>query len=149
MEINNDNILNKSYNYLDSLFVYIKNSVYDVFIEFVDEEEVGCFVYESQYVNNPNNLGDDEVNIEYDKLPMILGESTNGTVDLDEELDPHNTAFISENDEIDWDKIDWNDPRNDAYYDPHDECVEYPGFLHDNDGYGGYGSNYNGGYDSY
>lgn len=149
MEFNQGNILNESYNYFDSLFVYIKNSVYDVFIEFVDEEEVGSFVYESQYINNINNLEDLDINIEYEKLPLIVDDLNNDDILLDEEIDPHNTAFISENDKIDWDKIDWNDPRNDAYYDPHEECKEYPEFLHECDGYGGYGSNYNGGYDSY
>ena len=62
--------------------------------------------------------------------------------DEDENLNEHNTAFV-----LDSSQIDWEDPRNDAYYDPHDDCEEYPGLLH-NHGYS-YGSNYDGGYDSY
>jgi hypothetical protein len=149
MELNN--VLGKSYNYLDSLIVSIKNSIYDVFIELVDEEEVGCFVYESQNVNNIGNPENVEINVEHETLPILLGESSN-EIDVDEEIDVHNTAFIQDNTEIDCDdlddnEIDWNDPRNYAYYDPHDDCEEYPSFL--NNHYGSYGSNYDGGYDSY
>ena len=63
----------------------------------------------------------------------------------------HNHIFLDGNhvmiQVLDVDNIDWNDPRHDAYYDPHDDCVEYPNFLHNCDG--NYGSNYDGGYDSY
>ena len=145
-----NNVLEKSYDYLDSLIVSIKNSIYDVFIELVDEEEVGCFIYETQHMNDArtNNLENIDINIQYEKLPMLLGDSSTD-IDLDDEVDVHNTAFILDSDQIDWDKIDWNDPRNSAYYDFHEECKECPEFLHDSDGYGTYGSNYDGGYDSY
>ena len=99
--------------------------------------------------NNNTNCTTSEktiVDIEEElKGPLTIDELNNDVIDCEEEehenLNEHNTAFVLD--------IDWNDPRNGPYYDPHDDCVEYPSFLHDNDGYGCYGSNYDGGYDSY
>ena len=78
-------------------------------------------------------------------MPMIIDELNNDDViecDEDENLNQHNTAFV-----LDSSQIDRDDVRNDPYYDPHDDCVEYPNFLHNYDG--SYGSNYDGGYDSH
>jgi hypothetical protein len=148
MEFTN-NIFEKSYNYLDSFIVSIKNSFYDVFIE-LDEEEYSDIEYLVDIVENKYPNDNLDITIEEDsKGPMSIHELSvveNGEKikNTDEEVDEHNTAFI-----LEIDKIDWSDPRNSAYYDPHDDCVESPSFLHNSYNSGGYGSNYNGGYDSH
>lgn len=141
------NILEQSYSYLDSLIVSMKNQFYDVFIELRDdEEEEDEAESNSSLLNETNNS--EKFDIEEDDLkgPMTIDELNNDDIiechEEDENLNQHNTAFL-----LDTSQIDWNDPHHDAYYDPHDDCVEYPGFLHNYDG--GYGSNYDGGYDSY
>jgi hypothetical protein len=98
-------------------------------------------------VNETNN-SEKTIDIEEDmKYPLLIDE-LNGEViwceeeEEDDNLNQHNTAFV-----LDSSQIDWNDPRYGAYYDPHEECKEYPEFLYNNDG--NYGSNYNGGYDSH
>jgi hypothetical protein len=142
MEFTN-HLLEESYSYLDSIFVSIKNNIYDVFMDLHDDDDDNYGVL----FNKTNNTEKTIVDIEEDmKGPLLIDELNSDVIACDEEeedenLNQHNTAFVLD--------IDWNDPRNDAYYDPHDDCVEYPSFLHDNDGYGGYGSNYDGGYDSY
>ena len=145
MEFTN-NIFEQSYTYLDSFIISIKNHIYDVFMELDDDEEEATS--NTSLLNETNN-SENSINVEYDmKGPLLIDELISDVIaceeEEDENLNQHNTAFV-----LDVDNIDWNDPRNDAYYDPHDDCVEYPSFLHDNDGYGGYGSNYDGGYDSY
>jgi len=132
MEFNT--IIEQSYSYLDSVIVSIKNHIYDVFIDLHDddeEEESNCSL-----LNETNNS--ERFDIEEDlKGPMTLDELDNDEViesDEDENLNQHNTAFV-----LDSSQIDWNDP--------HDDCVEYPNFLHNYSG--GYGSNYDGGYDSH
>jgi hypothetical protein len=143
MEFNT--IFEQSYSYLDSLIVSMKNQLYDVFIELHDDEDEEA-VSNCSLLNETSNS--EKFDIEEDfGVPMIIDELNNDDViecDEDENLNQHNTAFVLESSQI-----DWNDPRNDAYNDPHDDCVEYPSFLHDSDGYGTYGSNYNGGYDSH
>jgi hypothetical protein len=143
MEFTN-NIFEKSYSYLDSLIVSIKNQFYDVFIELQDDDEEEA-VSNCSLLNETNNS--ERFDTEEDlKGPMtIVDELNNDDIiecDEDENLNEHNTAFV-----LDSSQIDWEDPRNDAYYDPHDDCEEYPDLLH-NHGYS-YGSNYDGGYDSY
>jgi hypothetical protein len=140
MEFNT--IFEQSYNYLDSLIVSIKNQFYDVFIDLQDDEEEA--ESNSSLLNESSNSEKFDTE-EYLKGPMTIDELNTDDViecDEDENLNQHNTAFV-----LDSSQIDWNDPCNDAYYDPHDDCVEYPNFLHNNDV--GYGSNYDGGYDSY
>jgi hypothetical protein len=144
MEFNT--IFEQSYSYLDSLIVSMKNQLYDVFIELHDDDDE--VVSNTSLLNETNN-SEKTFDTEDDmKVPLLIDELNSEVIlceeDEDENLNQHNTAFV-----VDSSEIDWNDPRYDAYYDPHDDCVEYPSFLHDNDGYGGYGSNYDGGYDSY
>jgi hypothetical protein len=141
MEFNT--IFEQSYSYLDSLIVSIKNQFYDVFIDLQDDDEEEA-ESNCSLLNETNNS--ERFDIEEDfKGPMTIDELNNDDViecDEDENLNQHNTAFVLESSQI-----DWEDPRNDAYYDPHDDCEEYPNFLHNYDG--SYGSNYDGGYDSY
>jgi hypothetical protein len=144
MEFNN--AFEKSYNYLGSIIVSIKNQLYDVFIDLQDDEEEEA-TSNTQLLNKTNN-SEKTVDIEEDmKYPLLIDE-LNGEViwceeeEEDDNLNQHNTAFV-----LDSSQIDWNDPRYGAYYDPHEECKEYPEFLYNNDG--NYGSNYNGGYDSH
>jgi hypothetical protein len=132
MEFNT--IFEQSYNYLDSLIVSIKNQFYDVFIDLQDdeeEEESNCSL-----LNETSNS--EKFDTEEDlKGPMTIDELNTDDViecDEDENLNQHNTAFV-----LDSSQIDLNDP--------HDDCVEYPNFLHNYSG--GYGSNYDGGYDSH
>ena len=144
MEFNN--VLEKSYSYLDSIIVSIKNSIYDVFMDLHDDDEEATS--NSSLLNETNN-SEKTIDIEDEVNGPLLIDELNSDVILceeeeDENLNQHNTAFV-----LDSSQIDWNDPRYDAYYDPHDDCVEYPSFLHDSDGDGTYGSNYNGGYDSH
>jgi hypothetical protein len=140
MEFNT--IFEHSYNYLDSLIVSIKNQFYDVFIDLQDDEEEA--ESNCSLLNETNNS--EKFDIEEEAyLPMIMDELNNDDViecEEDENLNQHNTAFV-----LDSSQIDWNEPQNDAYYDPHDDCVEYPNFLHNYNG--SYGSNYDGGYDSH
>jgi hypothetical protein len=139
-------IFEKSYSYLDSLIVSMKNQLYDVFIDLHDDDEEEA-ESNCSLLNETNNS--ERFDIEEDlKGPMTIDELNSDVIeceeDEDDNLNQHNNAFV-----LDSSQIDWDDPRNDAYYDPHDNCVEYPSFLHDSDGYGSYGSNYNGGYDSH
>ena len=144
MEFNN--VLEKSYSYLDSIIVSIKNSIYDVFMDLHDDDDDDEATSNISLLNETNN-SEKTIDIEDDmKEPLLIDELNNEVFECEEEedenLNQHNTAFV-----LDVDNIDWNDPRHDAYYDPHDDCVEYPNFLH-NCG-GNYGSNYDGGYNSY
>jgi len=136
-------IFEKSYSYLDSLIVSMKNQLYDVFIDLHDDDEEEA-ESNCSLLNETNNS--ERFDIEEDlKGPMTIDELNNDDIiecDEDENLNQHNTAFV-----LDSSQIDWDDPQNDAYCDPHDNCVEYPSFLHNY--HGSYGSNYNGGYDSY
>lgn len=129
------NIFEQSYSYLDSLIVSMKNQLYDVFIDLHDDDEEEA-ASNSSLLNETNNS--EIFDIEEDlKGPMTIDELNDDDViecDEDENLNQHNTAFV-----LDSSQIDWNDP--------HDDCEEYPGFLHSYDG--GYGSNYDGGYDSH
>lgn len=130
------NIFEQSYSYLDSLIVSIKNSIYDVFIDLHDDDEEEA-ESNSSLLNETNNYEKFEIEEEDLKGPMTIDELNDDDViecDEDENLNQHNTAFV-----LDTSQIDWNDP--------HDDCEEYPGFLHSYDG--GYGSNYEGGYDSH
>lgn len=144
MEFNNT--FEKSYNYLGSIIVSIKNQLYDVFIDLQDDEEEEA-TSNTQLLNKTNS-SEKTIDIEEDmKYPLLIDELNCEVIlceeeEEDENLNQHNTAFV-----LDSSQIDWNDPRYDAYYDPHEECKEYPEFLDNNDG--NYGSNYNGGYDSY
>lgn len=144
MEFNT--IFEQSYSYLDSLIVSMKNQLYDVFIDLHDDDEEEEAESNSSLLNETNNSEKFDIEEEDLKGPMTTDELNNGDViecdEEDENLNQHNTAFV-----LDSSQIDWDDPRNDAYYDPHDDCVEYPNFLHNYDG--SYGSNYDGGYDSY
>jgi hypothetical protein len=144
MEFNN--VLEKSYSYLDSIIVSIKNSIYDVFMDLHDDDDDDEATSNISLLNETNN-SEKTIDIEDDmKEPLLIDELNNEVIECEEEedenLNQHNTAFV-----LDVDNIDWNDPRHDAYYDPHDDCVEYPNFLHNCDG--NYGSNHDGGYDSY
>jgi hypothetical protein len=144
MEFTN-NIFEQSYTYLDSIIVSIKNSIYDVFMDLHDDDDDEARSNTS--LLNETNNSEKIIDIEDDtKGPLLIDELNSDVIECqeeeDENLNQHNTAFV-----LDVDNIDWNDPQNDAYYDPHDDCEEYPSFLHDNGG--GYGSNYDGGYDSY
>jgi hypothetical protein len=143
MEFNT--IFEQSYSYLDSLIVSMKNQLYDVFIDLRDDDENEEVESNSSLLNETNNS--EKFDIEEETyVPMIIDELNNGHViecdAEDENLNEHNTAFV-----LDSSQIDWDDPRNDPYYDPHDDCVEYPNFLHKYDC--SYGSNYDGGYDSH
>lgn len=139
---NNNNIFELSYNYLDSVFVSIKNQFYDVFMDLEDDEnEPFCYLLTD---NNDNNTKKIDIFEEEDlKGPMTIDElNCDETLcEEDENLNQLNTAFVLDVDNIDW--INDYDP----YYDPHGDCVEYPNFLHNYDG--SYGSNYDSGYDSY
>jgi hypothetical protein len=142
MEFNT--IFEQSYSYLDSLIVSMKNQLYDVFIDLHDEEDEEA-QSNSSLLNETNNS--EKFDIEEDTyVPMIIDDLNNSDViecdEEDDNLNQHNTAFV-----LDSSQIDWDDPRNDAYYDPHDDCVEYPNFL--NNYHSSYGSNYDGGYDSH
>jgi len=142
MEFNT--IFEQSYSYLDSFIVSMKNQFYDVFIDLYDDEDVEA-ESNSSLLNETNNS--EKFDIEEESyVPMIIDELNNDHViecdEEDENLNQHNTAFV-----LDSSQIDWEDPRNDPYYDPHDDCVEYPNFLHNYNG--SYGSNYDGGYDSH
>ena len=142
MEFNT--IFEQSYSYLDSLIVSMKNQLYDVFIELHDDDEEEA-ESNSSLLNETNNSEKFDIEEEDLKGPMTIDELNNDDViecDEDENLNQHNTAFV-----LDSSQIDWDDPRNDAYYDPHDDCVEYPNFLHNYDV--SYGSNYDGGYGSH
>jgi hypothetical protein len=142
MEFNT--IFEQSYSYLDSLIVSMKNQLYDVFIDLHDDEDEEA-ESNSSLLNETNNSEKFDVD-EESYVPMIIDDLNNGDViecdEEDENLNQHNTAFV-----LDSSQIDWDDPRNDAYYDPHDDCVEYPNFLHNY--HSSYGSNYDGGYDSH
>lgn len=130
------NIFEQSYSYLDSLIVSMKNQLYDVFIDLHDDDEEEA-ESNSSLLNETNNSEKFDIEEEDLKGPMTIDELNDDHViecDEDENLNQHNTAFV-----LDSSQIDWNDP--------HDDCVEYPNFLH-NHGYS-YGSNYDGGYDSY
>ena len=130
------NIFEQSYSYLDSLIVSMKNQLYDVFIDLHDDDEEEG-ESNSSLLNETNNSEKFDIEEEYLKGPMTIDELNDDDViecDEDENLNQHNTAFV-----LDSSQIDWNDP--------HDDCEEYPGFLHSYDG--GYGSNYDGGYDSH
>jgi hypothetical protein len=135
MEFTN-NIFEKSFSYLDSFIVSIKNNIYDVFMDLQDDDEEEA-ESNSSLLNETNNS--EKFDIEEDlKGPMTIVDELNDDdvveCDEDENLNQHNTAFV-----LDSSQIDWNDP--------HDDCEEYPEFLHTH-GYS-YGSNYDGGYDSY
>lgn len=130
------NIFEKSYSYLDSLIVSMKNQMYDVFIDLHDDDEEEA-ESNSSLLNETNDSEKFDIEEEDLKGPMTIDELNDDDViecDEDENLNQHNTAFV-----LDTSQIDWNDP--------HDDCEEYPGFLHSYDG--GYGSNYDGGYDSH
>ena len=129
-------IFEQSYSYLDSLIVSMKNQLYDVFIDLHDDDEQEA-ASNSSLLNETNNSEKFDIEEEDLKGPMTIDELNDDDViecDEDENLNQHNTAFV-----LDSSQIDWNDP--------HDDCEEYPGFLHNYDG--GYGSNYDGGYDSH
>ena len=135
MEFTN-NIFEQSYIYLDSLIVSMKNQLYDVFIDLHDDNEEEA-ESNSSLLNETNNSEKFDIEEEDLKGPMTIDELNDDDViecDEDENLNQHNTAFV-----LDTSQIDWNDP--------HDDCEEYPNFLHSYDG--GYGSNYEGGYDSH
>lgn len=143
---NSNNIFELSYNYLDSVFVSIKNQFYDVFMDLEDDEnEPFCYLLSG---NNDNNSKIIDIVVEEEDLkgPMTIDELNNDDASCEEEdekLNQLNTAFV-----LDVDNIDWNEVNNyDPYYDPHSDCVEYPNFLHNYDG--SYGSSYDDGYDSY
>ena len=130
------NIFEQSYSYLDSLIVSMKNQLYDVFIDLHDDDEEEG-ESNSSLLNETNNSEKFDIEEEELKGPMTIDELNDDDViecDEDENLNQHNTAFV-----LDSSQIDWNDP--------HDDCEEYPIFLHNYDG--GYGSNYDGGYDSH
>jgi hypothetical protein len=134
MEFTN-NIFEKSFSYLDSFIVSIKNNIYDVFMDLQDDDEEEA-ESNSSLLNETNNSEIFDIEEEL-KGPMTIDELNDDDViecDEDENLNQHNTAFV-----LDSSQIDWNDP--------HDDCEEYPDFLHNYDG--GYGSNYDGGYDSH
>ena len=131
------------------------SSVFKTYLKNINLENVGNMnaddISTATYDVESNSF--DIKNNPYDYAIAFIDKNVNGEKEQDilEKKNEENCSnHILQDDFNDSDSLTYSESSEyqSAYYDPHDDCFEYGPFSDGLDNYG-YGSNYNGGYDSY